>query len=360
MLFRSKITGQTFDVPHTSRARWCPDTYAPTNFTGSSELTTAAYALVSSQDGVTNPYSQTMNGIYSQQLFSFDLLNDLKNTGKIPKTWGVTELKAAMRKLSFTWVGYGVGSNGGASANGAVVKAWGNNGVQWFGPLMSGTETVATSRTWSSGTLSEASFYIDPNGLVHILAHSTHPSDGTIAAAIYTDYVKLDVQFVGEYMLGEMARAWDHENRAIRTVATIGGNTKETIAFSRFVRTATVSVSIVAPAGAKGGVFGVRVHGVTGTFAAGQGMTLAVYDKGCYDSTPQFGATTDVQSGSGEHTVYFYPGAVRADGIPSSSARSIKVVGAPIPNSVVVILSITGTFDVGQGFDCEAKVRWLY
>ncbi len=200
MDFTGKVAGSTTANPHVAKQRAANTFDNPTAFT--SELPT--YAAVLSQDGSFYGAGSSVNGQYGQMLFSLDLLTALKRAGKIPSTWTVTDLKNNVTAIAVMWVGYGVGSNGGVSTNGAVVKGWNSNTSAWVNCGSNGASSPA-SVTFTNATISgNITHSIDANGFVHVLAHSTYPSDGTIASTIYTDYVMLNVTF--NYYLANVPR----------------------------------------------------------------------------------------------------------------------------------------------------------
>jgi hypothetical protein len=192
MTFAGKVAGSTVEVPHVMKVKHAITFDAPATFTA--EVGSASYTNISDLGVNTSSSSNTTNGNYAQHLFSFDLLNDLKNRSLIPKSWDAATMKAALKSFTVTWAGYGVGSNGGVSTSGATLKGWRASTLQWVQQNVN--ITSSPSAVLMLGNATDANNYLDANGGLHILAHSTYPSNGTIASTIFTDFVKVDVTLV--------------------------------------------------------------------------------------------------------------------------------------------------------------------
>jgi len=190
----AKTAERIFNVPHVTKYK-----NANTNIiTGAPssgdylESTTAVYTAIATLDGSTNAVTQSGSGQYGQRLFSFDLLAAARRQIKADMT--VAELRASIQYFDYTWVGWGTGASGGISTNGATVKRWNVTGTPAWDGVQTNTAASPSALTASLGT----STRIDDSGFVHILAHSTHPSDGVIASVIYTDYISVTMQILGE------------------------------------------------------------------------------------------------------------------------------------------------------------------
>ena len=224
--FTNKTAGQTYDVPHTLKARAAATFDAPSN-PGFSEVTTPAYVAASVQDGSTTGATSSVNTQYGQQLFSFDLLTIAKRTPGIPSNWTVADLKAAIKSLQFVWTGYGVGANASAPANGATTKYWSAAASVWSAPG-TGTNTASSPSTIiisDTALTSDITTLINTQGFVHVLAHSTYPSDGAIASVVYTDYIKVEMVVLGQRISAEVKRGVQLPEALISSVIVAVGAT---------------------------------------------------------------------------------------------------------------------------------------
>lgn len=232
---RGKTAGQIFDVPHVARYNLGSVFAIPG---GGSEISQAAYVNAGALDGVSYSASTPTNAYYAQQTYSFDVLNALRNNGTIPKSWGVAELKAAIKSLGIIWHGYGVGSNGGVSTNGAKYKLWSESTSQWVEWYSNGSSSPGA--LGSSNMLLNGN-YIDSTGKIHLLVHPTYPSDGIIASIVYSDYVKLDVQLTGEYLQTDVGRALDQSTWALKT-ALVSRPIEEVVVWNALAITNTTAI----------------------------------------------------------------------------------------------------------------------
>lgn len=218
MDFKGKQPGRTYDVPHVAKYTSSNLFPSPATFAGT-EPTTAQYGYISNLgDGAVLSPSTSVNGYFAETLLSFDLLTDLKIKGRIPLSWTVDQLKAALKSLRVEWVGYGTGADAGAPKNGVTLKIWIGPNNNW-GTIGSNTASSPASVAYLVTDPAQIAARIDANGFFHILAHSTYPSDGTNPSTIYTDYVKVDVTLSVEALLVADPLTYDPASRATRTIA---------------------------------------------------------------------------------------------------------------------------------------------
>lgn len=192
--FVGKISGSTVENPNAAKFDGATTFKTPSTFSFEFNQTGALASyegIIQLSDSKTSYSSSSTNNNYTQQLFSFNVLDDLKRKDTVPTTWTVDDLKRYITGMSAAWTGYGVGANASVVTNGAKVRLWTPGTSAWD----SGVNNTTSSPSTITRDLTSAgpSGYIDANGAFHILAHSTYPSDGTIASTVYTDYVKLDV-----------------------------------------------------------------------------------------------------------------------------------------------------------------------
>lgn len=189
--FEGKVPGSVVECPHTSKVSVTSATtiLSPNNF--SIELFATGnqgYDRITKLDNSSLGYQTLFNGGISQQLLSFNLIEEVeRKVGKIPGSMvsdKVAWLKNNLNKLTCNWYGYG-SSVGGNKAN---VSWWNVSTNVWSSPL---TYTNAAVGKFVRDTkVGEA---IDTNGLVHFLAYA-EASDGVTASIINTDYVDLDIE----------------------------------------------------------------------------------------------------------------------------------------------------------------------
>jgi len=190
--FEGKVSGSVVENPHTIK-------YLSTSITNATNLltptgnwsgeTVSGYSGVSRLDGNTYLGSNGNNGVISQQLSSFNLIEEIeRKVGRIPGstvTEKVSWLKNNLGKLTCNWHGNG-SSVGGNKAN---LVRWDAVAGAWTTPPLSHT-SASISKLTLTPTISTA---IDANGFVHFLAYA-EASDGVTASTINTDYVELDIE----------------------------------------------------------------------------------------------------------------------------------------------------------------------
>src|SRR5206468_6229661 len=104
---------------------------APNTF--STEASTADYATMAALDGVAwdSAGGTITNGNYSQDCFKLDVLTIARRTPGIPSNVDVTSLRSALKAMTLTWYGYGIGSNAGVATNGLTLKIWNKTTAAW-------------------------------------------------------------------------------------------------------------------------------------------------------------------------------------------------------------------------------------
>src|SRR5690606_26416323 len=142
-------------------------------------------------------------------------------------------------------------------------------------------------------------------------------------------------------------------------VRLTGRKVEEVIPFPRQVRTSDVYQVVNVPSGAIGLVVTAVVHGVTGTFDAGQGFRLNVTQLDNISAWGMFRLVTNRLSKTSRHHVYIYPGLnlSNLDLITDSQVLGVSM----IPHTrITITMEINGTFNGGEGFDCELRYYWFY
>lgn len=186
--FVNKVGGSVTANPHAYKVGDSSSLIPPATFT--TERATVSYNNISVLDGVIDSKSNTTNGAYAQQLFSFDLIEHVQRIyGRIPGTTTtdkVTWLRNNISRLTLNWWGFGSGPVG----NRATLRRWDRIGSAWQDMARSHTNNTSTLLT-SSGS-SNYPQYITDDGFFHGLAYA-EASNGTVASSINTDYVELEV-----------------------------------------------------------------------------------------------------------------------------------------------------------------------
>ena len=127
---------------------------------------------------------------------------------------------------------------------------------------------------------------------------------------------------------------------------------------SRDIRSSSVTNQIIkVPTNAKGLVVYSRNYGVTGSFGDGEGLLIRLYSRAMNASFFRLETgrtTTSVQT----NQIIILPGVSVGDAEPFGNYVAIS--GLPLTNEYRFDLLITGTFNDGEGFDCEVRIDWFY
>jgi hypothetical protein len=146
-----------------------------------------------SLNGTIDTKNDFTNGNIAQQLFSFDIIQEIeRNLGRIPASTTAGKVQWCRDNLaSFTynWYGYGLGPNGYK----ATFTIWSSYlGGVWEpnSPKSSHTNSSVSKLTFTMGPDYIKPYAIDNNGFMNFIAYAD-PSDGITASSINTDYVEL-------------------------------------------------------------------------------------------------------------------------------------------------------------------------
>ncbi len=132
---------------------------------------------------------------------------------------------------------------------------------------------------------------------------------------------------------------------------------KRVILRERIIRDTSISFSnLSVPSGATGAIFILDIHGVTGTFDSGEGISVAIRFENWYGGT----LTTDTTNKRTLQYAIFYPNAYRGDYEKYISDGDMKISQLPLVSRLSYAIPITGTFGAGEGFDCTVMVEWLF
>lgn len=159
--------------PHKAFAAGAASELAPSS-TSWAEITNEEYQGIWSSDDNRFSKSHSVNNEYAMMLFRFKL--------------GARE--QCVKKLVLSFEGYGTAPAG----DGLTVKVWNHVAAAWQ-QAQTGTAggdetvTVTLSANWPD--------FIDADGYVWLLARTTNPSNGSMPALLYCDFVQCTMQVYG-------------------------------------------------------------------------------------------------------------------------------------------------------------------
>jgi hypothetical protein len=183
--FVGKVAGSITENPHIMKVERISTLMIPTS--GFEVFDSKVTSLNNSS------YTWLSNGSnqIAQQLFSFNIIEQIeRKLGRIPSdtvAGKVQWIKDNVNRLTANWHGWGSSVGG----NGATLQGWNGSGWSIFGSNTSGIVAKLSSAfpgAWLTGNA------IDVNGIVHLLAHTTNPSDGTTPSQLNTDFVELEIE----------------------------------------------------------------------------------------------------------------------------------------------------------------------
>lgn len=139
------------------------------------------------------------------------------------------------------------------------------------------------------------------------------------------------------------------QNNPMPTQLTGSNVVKEEILYPREVRNVSTNIrNFTVPEGAKGAIISMRAYGVTGTFGDNDGWCINVLGRA------NFSAYSDFVTNSNRYSVHTVSSVVIYPGVAESHHFNTILA-----NRIGVQISITGTFDDGEGIDCEVRCTWL-
>lgn len=224
---KGKIVGSAVENPNDAKVTHTQTLLNP-NSTDFFTLSQQAYDQQKDLDGVVLTVSNSLNGRFRQNVYSWDILTVTKrivgdaffeglNADTVAKQ--VAILKKMVNVKTAVW---GFGSN--YSGNKLSLKIWGND-TSWIGEA-NHTEATISKLEYDS-TLNTNSF-ISEDGFVYVTAFS-EPSDGNTASSLSVDYANLELEFnlsVHEY-INNMIAANHVENLATQEEAETGEDNKK-------------------------------------------------------------------------------------------------------------------------------------
>lgn len=226
---KGKIVGSAVENPNDAKVTHTQTLLNP-NSTDFFTLSQQAYDQQKDLDGVVLTVSNSLNGRFRQNVYSWDILTVTKkivgdaffeglNADTVAKQ--VAILKKMVNVKTAVW---GFGSN--YSGNKLSLKIWGND-TSWIGEA-NHTEATISKLEYDS-TLNTNSF-ISEDGFVYVTAFS-EPSDGNTASSLSVDYANLELEFnlsVHEY-INNMIAANHGEKIATQEEAEAGTDNTKTM-----------------------------------------------------------------------------------------------------------------------------------
>lgn len=186
--FANKTAGSTVGNPHVAKGSTQTSLVAPSDFISEFATGTNGYLDVSTLNTVTKSTSSFGVGGIAQNLFSFDIIQEIeRKLGIIPKATLAEKVQWVKDNTEFVvakWNGLG-SSVGGSKAN----FAYYHTGIGWNGTLSHTDSTVTALSRSVSSSFSSA---VQSDGFTHFLAYAD-ASDGVTPSSISTDYISLDI-----------------------------------------------------------------------------------------------------------------------------------------------------------------------
>jgi hypothetical protein len=182
--FTGKVSGSTTENPHIFTQNSGSSLITEqTNFGGE-----VVYNNVMTLDGGTVRYSKSIEGYMVQQIFSFNIVEQIERKhGLIPAVDKVQWVKDNVNKLTCKWWGYGSG----ASGNKASLSRFRYGSVNNWDSPVTHTSSIITNMGYTISSLFNE--FLDSNGFAYFLAYAP-ASDGVTPSTIETDYISLDVE----------------------------------------------------------------------------------------------------------------------------------------------------------------------
>ena len=154
------------------------------------------------------------------------------------------------------------------------------------------------------------------------------------------------------------------------------GNVKVQLSGTNVIKTETVitrgvwttsqqSGLTTPPVEARGFVAKLRIYGITGTFGAGEGVRMQISHRlaGTGVTRVLRYVYTKYQTNERVHTCLWFPGLESNIVLDSTLSQEAAgevglMVGLPVHDAYVFSIGILGSFDTGQGVDCDLVVEW--
>jgi hypothetical protein len=198
--YLGKSVGNTFDNPHRALYTTSSSTsIVPSTFTA--EHTQTVYDSLGKQDGGIYALTATATGQHAIALYEFDL----SHLGM-----SLSQLKAAVRGLTFKWVGYGIGDSGGVLSYGATAQVWDDVNQGWVGGVGGWVSTSSAPSLIANGIATSwpTSNFITENQKIYVAVYSTNPASASFSSQLFTDYASFQIAFADyvDYVKGNIVK----------------------------------------------------------------------------------------------------------------------------------------------------------
>src|SRR5699024_4685014 len=144
-------------------------------------------------------------------------------------------------------------------------------------------------------------------------------------------------------------------------VRLTGSIVEEEVIFDRQILTENSGNSrLFRPNNAKGFIVYLYIYGITGNFSTNDGVRLRIRNYG-YTIGRHFSSynTRVTTTGNRLHVALMYPGVEESSAMGLTSGASYIAVNSVATNNLRVEVEVDGTFDVGEGVDCEVGIEWI-
>lgn len=190
----------------------------------------------------------------------------------------------------------------------------------------------------------------------------------TLAAAVQWDessglFLPTHKENPLEVRVRELEAKLDELKQTIESGIQLKGQLEAEVILERAVRTTSSgNIHRTVPDWAKGFVFEATVYGATGTFEANQGLKISAYrvETTGITSLRALGIETGPATSLGTHLqLHWYPGALKPEEAISEGASRVRLIPLRAVGLIRLAVSITGSFESGQGIDCSARLWWV-
>lgn len=190
---------------------------------GWSEFQQWHYDYISKIDEFATGETTTDIGKYACQLFVFNICEYLKTNGIVPSSWGIENIRNNVKRFDVVWRGRGEGGG----VDGCSLHFWRYLTNRYDSAVKTHDSDRIEELIFRSEELNQNLInVIDRDGFIYLMARASHPASESGQSRIVTEYIEIrNVEFTGEYLMTDTARAWDENSNSLRVIA--GSNVKD-------------------------------------------------------------------------------------------------------------------------------------
>src|SRR5690625_3003749 len=189
--------------------------YPTPTSSGWSEISTNHYGMITDPVRFAPSQATTTPGEHACMLFSYNLLDALKDKGLVPTYWSVEDAKNNIEKFEIFIDARGEGSG----IPGCTLNFWRYTSNRFdITERSNKTKEYSAISVLSSVYNDRVSPLIDDDGFIHFMARTTQPANASGKSELFVRYVEIRVDFKSEYLLTDTAKAYDSENKALRVI----------------------------------------------------------------------------------------------------------------------------------------------